>query len=150
MMEDKVSHKSIIMIHKLSACNFGPKTWKWVGDFLNSRKQRVIVVGSCSEWYPVTSGIPERSVLWPNWLVLFIKVVFADGTKIYRWIDSQTDTDRIHSDLHCLSNDSILKLATQVSSWQMQFYNYQQIAEKMYEKRNTQGIMVDQNQNWKL
>ena len=71
--------------------------------------QRVLVNGSKSSWSPVTSGIPQGSVLGPVLFVCYINDMpdvagspihmFADDTKIFRQMTTQSDqvTDKLRA-----------------------------------------------------
>ena len=77
------------------------KVLDWVEDFLKNRVQYVSINGKSSEKSPVTSGVPQGSVLGPTLFIYFIndlpdKVkcnlkIFADDTKAYREINSFED-----------------------------------------------------------
>ena len=63
----------------------------WITDFLSNRSQFVTVNGSSSEPAPVTSGVPQGSVLGPILFIYYINdmpdvtdeelKIFADDTK---------------------------------------------------------------------
>ena len=104
---DKVPHGRLI--HKLRAYGLHIKICDWVENFLYNRKQCVLVNGKSSKWHRVTSGIPQGSVLGPVLFVIFINdmpesvksdvFLYADDTKLFREINSESDADTIQEDL---------------------------------------------------
>ena len=70
----------------------------WITDYLKDRSQRVVLDGSTSEWVPVTSGVPQGSILGP---VVFLSL-FADDAKCSRKINIFEDSEQLQRDLNSL------------------------------------------------
>ena len=113
-----------ILLDKLARLyNIRGQTWTWLKSFLLNRKQRVLYKGSFSDWAPVTSGVPQGSVLGPLLFNIFINdisnnlasnsLLFADDAVIY--INSPSDEHVLQSDLTQLerwSQTNAMKLNT--------------------------------------
>ena len=104
---DKVSHTKLL--HKLAHCGINGKTLAWIAAFLLNRTQFVVVNVTHSTTTPVTSCVPQGSVLGPTRFLLFINDItqvtnsqlrlFADDTLLYRTINSLHDHQVLQEDL---------------------------------------------------
>ena len=96
---DKVPHNSLL--YKLFKCGIDATTLQWMKSFLEKRTQSVVLAGELSHSVPVTSGVPQGSVLGLLMFLIFINDLpcyvksrvrlFADDTVIYLTIKSESD-----------------------------------------------------------
>ena len=118
---DKVPHKRLIQ--KLKFYGVQNPVLGWIRASLSERKQRVMVNGSLSDWKEVLSGILQGSVLGPCLFVAFINslpdsvigsdvFLFADDTKVFKSIFTESDCDVLQDDINNMVNwteESLLK-----------------------------------------
>ena len=91
---DKVSDRRLV--HKLIQAGFGGNLLNWFCSYLSGRRQRVTVLGATSEDLPVTSRVPQGSILGPALFLLYVNdlpevinsssrvLMFAEDTKIFQ------------------------------------------------------------------
>ena len=89
----------------------------WIRNFLIGRSQRVVIDSAKSEWVPVTSGIPQGSVLGPVLFIIYVNdlsdithssiQMFEDDTKVFNKITCSSDFKEIQRDIDSLVECSV-------------------------------------------
>ena len=107
---DKVAHEKLLL--KLHFYGIRGNTLNWVKDFLDNRSQSVPLNGSNSDSIPVSSGVPQGSVLGPILFMAYLNDLpdqaksrvrlFADDTAMYLALDKQGDSEILQKDLESL------------------------------------------------
>ena len=118
---DKVPHGRLLS--KVEAIGVRGLVLQWITSWLSGRRQRVVVNGSYSGWSPVTSGVPQGSVLGPLLFIIYINDLdvglvsklskFADDTKIGI---NAADPDQVRD----LQGD-LQRIGDWSETWQMPF-----------------------------
>ena len=80
-------------MHKLKQNGISGKLFDIITDFLNFRKQRVVLNGQYSSWTSIEAGVPQGSILGPLLFSIYINnlsddlttnvKLFADDTSLF-------------------------------------------------------------------
>ena len=115
---DKVDHG--ILLRTLQRLGVRGPLGKWIYSFLTGRSQVVKVNGEESDPIPVTSGVPQGTVLAGTLFICMMKTInenvthskvssYADDTKVLHRIRGKTDELKLQEDLVMIYNWAIEK-----------------------------------------
>ena len=110
---DSVPHNELLM--KLWNIGIVGTLWKWFRSYLSDRAQCVSINNCLSKCLPVLSGVPQGSILGPLLFIVFINdlpsvisssntFIFADDTKCFKTIKTESDIQQFQTDLVALSH----------------------------------------------
>ena len=67
---DKVPHSLLLL--KLNSYGISGSLLSWFSSYLTDRYQRVVLDGVYSDWLPITSGVPQGSILGPLLFLVYV------------------------------------------------------------------------------
>ena len=111
-------------MYKLKQKCISGKLFDTITDFLNFRKQRVVLNGQYSSWTSIEAGVPQGSILGPLLFLIYINdlsddlttniKLFADDTSLFSIVHNMnTSTTNLNNDLNKIKNWAI--------QWKMNF-----------------------------
>ena len=110
-----------MLLQKLALYGISYQLIAWIEDFVSGRTQKVVVDGEESTESPVSSGVPQGSVLGPAMFLFYINDLpdelgsavrlFADDTIVYNTTNNQQELQ-----------DDLAKLEQWERLWDMEFH----------------------------
>ena len=100
-----------VLLSKFKAYGVSGQLLTWFANYLSGRLQRVVIDDATSQWAPVTSGVPQGSLLGPLLFIIFINdlpdvatgdvftSLYVDDTKEYCNINTIKDCMSIQKTL---------------------------------------------------
>ena len=73
---DRVPHQKLL--YKLRYLGFRDPLLSWIEDYLTNRRHRVTIEGMASQWKPVTSGVPQGSIIGPILFLIYINDIGSE------------------------------------------------------------------------
>ncbi len=121
---DTVDHK--LLLNKLSRFGITGNVLNWFKSYLSGRQQRVLLNGVISETLPVSSGVPQGSILGPLLFLIYVNdlptsisspsvdiSMFADDTKCFSVVESPADA--------CVLKTEASNVQKWALSWRLKF-----------------------------
>ena len=160
---DKVPHN--ILLQKLQQIGEGGKLSKLLSNYLNKRSQSVMINNNYSDTLPITSGVPQGSILRPLLFIIFINDLTFDmnGCQFYFFADDSkvlsNDSNKLQHALDkCLEWGRDNKMPFNLGKTQFIFFNHNKNCSNLLrlmdlsinpvDKVKDLGITISDNPKW--
>ena len=110
---DSVPHHQLLQ--SLADIGITGQLHQWFVNYLSGRHQRVVLDAYSSKYQPVSSGVPQGSILGPLLYIIFMNsisdltlstgsklVLYADDILLYKPINSTSDSDDLQKDVDAI------------------------------------------------
>ena len=108
---DRVWHKGLLYKHY--SVGISEPLPRWFTDFLDKKKQCVVLPRTVSSWTSIKAGVPQGSILGPLLFLVYINDIvenihssirlFADDTNLYIIVDDPIDSaNQFNNDLQMI------------------------------------------------
>ena len=112
---DLVDHN--ILLQKLAEYNFDAKSLSWFRSYLKDRKQMVKVNGSTSEQSPISSGVPQGSILGPILFLMSINDLPLQNSLDHLDLFADDATETAHGDSITTIETQLQIKADEIGKW---------------------------------
>ncbi|MCG8097314.1 MAG: hypothetical protein JAZ17_27465 [Candidatus Thiodiazotropha endolucinida] len=119
---DRVWHKGLVF--KLRQNGIAGELLEWITDYLNDRKQKVIIRNSSSGLRRVNAGVPQGSVLGPLLFLIYINDIsdsLLSLTRLFADDSSLFCAAATLKDIEGIINHDLLMLVNWASQWLIKF-----------------------------
>ena len=119
---DKVWHEGLI--YKLRQNRISGKLLNIIKDFLDSRKQRVILNRQYSSWTSITAGVPRGLILGPLFFLMYINDLSKNLSSSHKLFANDTSLFSVNHNLNTFTNnlnEDLKKINDWATQWKMSF-----------------------------
>ena len=111
---DRVWHKGLL--YKLQTVGITGHLLQWLTDYLNNRKQGVVLQGVFSHWTDFKAGLPQGSILDPLLFLIYINYIVHNINSSIRLFADDTSL--------CIIVENPIQAATVLNSDLSQIYTH--------------------------
>ena len=124
---DRVSHPGLL--HKMTSFGVSGLLHSWLQSYLSDRSIKVAVGGRSSSSFPISSGVPQGSILGPTLFLLYINdleqqldpavsiAVYADDTTLYTLVRAAANM----ADAHAALQGATTAISDWGTAWRVSF-----------------------------
>ena len=116
---DTVDHK--LLLNKLSRFGITGNILNWFKSYLSGRQQRVLLNGVISETLPVSSGLPQGSILGPLLFLIYVNNLPTSISSPSVDISMFADDTKCFSVVACVLKTEASNVEKWALSWRLKF-----------------------------